>query len=70
MILKKLTIEQFGKIEHFDVLFHEQIAAITVPDADGIAKAIGLAIQQNKRCKRRILGDKGRQSKSAILGRL
>ena len=43
MILKKLTIEQFGKIEHFDVLFHEQVAAITVPDADGIAKAIGLA---------------------------
>lgn len=43
MILKKLIIEQFGKIEHFDVLFHEQIAAITVPDADGIAKAIGLA---------------------------
>lgn len=40
---KKMTIEQFGKIEHFDVLFHEQIAAITVPDADGIAKAIGLA---------------------------
>lgn len=43
MIQKKLTIEKFGKIEHFDVLFHEQIAAITVPDADGIAKAIGLA---------------------------
>lgn len=37
---KKMTIEQFGKIEHFDILFHEQIAAITVPDADGIAKAI------------------------------
>lgn len=43
MILKKLTIEQFGKIEHCDVLFREQVAAITVPDADGIVKAIGLA---------------------------
>ena len=40
MILKKLTIEQFGKIEHFDVLFHEQIAAITVPDAVAPVKAV------------------------------
>lgn len=43
MILKKLTIEQFGKIEHFDILFNEQVTAITVHDTESIVKAIGLA---------------------------
>lgn len=42
LILKELTIEQFGEIEHFDVLFHEQVTAITVPDTENIVKAIGL----------------------------
>lgn len=48
MILKELTIEQFGKIEHFDVLFQEQVTAITAPDTESIVKAIGLTTN-NKR---------------------
>ena len=43
MILKKITIKKFGGIEHFDVLFHEQVTAITVPHIESIVKAIGLA---------------------------
>lgn len=43
MILKKLTIEQLGEIEHLDVPFHEQVTAMTVPDTESIVKAIGLA---------------------------
>ncbi len=43
MILKELTIERFGKIEHLNVLLREQVAAITVPDTESIVKAIGLA---------------------------
>ena len=43
MILKELTIERFGKIEHLNVSFHEQVTAITVPDTESIVKAIGLA---------------------------
>ncbi len=43
MILKKLTIKKFGGIEHFDVPFHEQVTAITVPDTESVVKAIGLA---------------------------
>ena len=48
MILKELTIERFGKIEHFDVLFQEQVTAITAPDTESIVKAIGLTTN-NKR---------------------
>lgn len=48
MILKELTIEQFGKIEHFDVLFQEQVTTITAPDTESIVKAIGLTTN-NKR---------------------
>ncbi len=43
MILKKLTIKEFGGIEHFDAPFHEQVTAITVPNTESIVKAIGLA---------------------------
>lgn len=43
MILKKLTIKKFGKIEHFAVPFHEQVTAITVPDTESIVQAVGLA---------------------------
>lgn len=43
MILKKLTIKEFGGIEHFDASFHEQVTAITVPNTESIVKAIGLA---------------------------
>ncbi len=43
MILKKLTIKEFGGIEHFDAPFHEQVTAITVPDTESVVKAIGLA---------------------------
>ena len=43
MILKKLTIKEFGGIEHFDVPFHEQVTDITVPNTESIVKAIGLA---------------------------
>ena len=43
MILKKLTIKKFGKIEHFDISFRKQITEFTTLDTDGIVKAIGLA---------------------------
>ena len=43
MILKKLTIKEFGGIEHFDVPFREQVTAITVPNTESVVKAIGLA---------------------------
>ena len=43
MILKKLTIKNFGGIKHFDTPFQEQVTAITVPDTESIVKAIGLA---------------------------
>ena len=43
MILKKMTIEQFGKIKHYDVSFRDQLTLITTPDTDDIVKAIGLA---------------------------
>lgn len=43
MILKKMTIEQFGKIKHYDVSFRDQLTLITTPDTDDLVKAIGLA---------------------------
>ena len=48
MILKELTIEQFGKIEHLNLPFHEEVTVITVPDTESIVKAIGLTTN-NKR---------------------
>ena len=42
MILKELTIERLGEIEHLNVPFHEEVTAITVPDTESIVKAIGL----------------------------
>ena len=43
MIFKKLKIEQFGKIELFEISFHEQLTAIFGADTEDIIKAIGLA---------------------------
>lgn len=43
LILKKLKIEQFGRIKRFDASFREQLAVITAPNAGDIVKAIGLA---------------------------
>ena len=43
MVFKRLTINYFGKIEHLDISFREQITEIASPDTDDIVKAIGLA---------------------------
>lgn len=51
MILKELTIEGLGKIEHLNVPFHEEVTAITVPDTESIVKAIGLTTN-----KKRLIG--------------
>ena len=48
MILKELTIERLGKIEHLNLPFHEEVTVITVPDTESIVKAIGLTTN-NKR---------------------
>ena len=42
MILKTLTIENFGKIRHFETSFHRQLTEISDDNADDIIKAIGL----------------------------
>lgn len=43
MILKKLTIEQFGKIQHYETSFDPKISVISHPNADFIVRAIGVA---------------------------
>ena len=48
MILKELTIERLGKIEHLNVPFHEEFTAITVPDTESIVKAIGLTTNKKR----------------------
>lgn len=48
MILKELTIERLGKIEHLNVPFHEEVTAITVPDTESIVKAIGLTTNKKR----------------------
>lgn len=47
MILKKLTIENFGKIKRFEASFDSQLAVISDSNADEIIKAIGL-VTNNK----------------------
>lgn len=42
MILKTLTIENFGKIRHFETSFHRQLTEISDDNADDIIKVIGL----------------------------
>lgn len=42
MILKKVTIKQFGKIKRFEAPFHEQLTAISDSNTDDIIKATGL----------------------------
>lgn len=42
MVFKRLTINYFGKIEHLDISFREQITEIAAPDTDDIVKAVGL----------------------------
>ena len=42
MILKTLTIENFGKISRFETSFHRQLTDISNDNADDIIKAIGL----------------------------
>ncbi len=48
MILKELTIERFGEIEHLNVPFNEEVTAITVPDTESIVKAIGLTTNKKR----------------------
>ena len=43
LILRKLTIEHFRKIEHYEIPFHEQLTVISDPNTDDIIKAIGMA---------------------------
>ena len=47
MILKKLAIENFGKIKRFEASFDYQLAVISDLNADEIIKAIGL-VTNNK----------------------
>lgn len=47
MILKKLTIENFGKIKRFEASFNSQLAVIPDLNADEIVQAIGL-VTNNK----------------------
>ncbi len=42
MVLKRLTIEYFGKIKRFEVSFHEQLTEISASHANDIMQAIGL----------------------------
>ena len=43
MILKKLTIEQFGKIQHFETSFDPKLSVIFDSNSDFIVRAIGIA---------------------------
>lgn len=47
MVLKKLTIEHFGKIKRFEASFHEQLTEISDSNTNDIIQAIGL-ITRNK----------------------
>lgn len=47
MVIKKLTIEHFGKIKRFEVSFHEQFTKISDSNTNDIIQAIGL-ITTNK----------------------
>ena len=47
MVIKKLTIEHFGKIKRFEASFHEQLTEISDSNANDIIQAIGL-ITANK----------------------
>ena len=42
MVLKKLTIEHFGKIKRFEASFHEQLTEISDSNTNDIIQAIGL----------------------------
>ena len=43
MILKKLKIEQFGKIQHFETSFDPKLSVISHSNADIIVRAMGIA---------------------------
>ena len=47
MVIKKLTIEHFGKIKRFEASFHEQLTEISDSNTNDIIQAIGL-ITANK----------------------
>ncbi len=47
MLLKKLTIEHFGKIKRFEAFFHERLTKISDSNTNDIIQAIGL-ITRNK----------------------
>lgn len=44
MVIKKLTIEHFGKIKRFKASFHEQLTEISDSNTNDIIQAIGLII--------------------------
>jgi len=47
LVIKKLTIEHFGKIKRFEASFHEQLTEISDSNTNDIIQAIGL-ITANK----------------------